>query len=264
MKKLVFTFALGLVVVTVSGQQKQGRVLYQRTIQMKLSMMGPDQSENLVTREHMDKQELLFDDHRSLRRNIQDERPEAGTDEEGAGITVNISGNNEVTYSDFSTGHIVDQREFAARTYLVADSIRKLNWKLTGDTTTIQGFPCQQAVAQQISKRLAPRMQNGEISKLEVADTVQVMAWFTLAIPVQAGPEFQGQLPGLILGLDIGKGRMVYKAIEVTDKTDLAAIRIPSKGKKITAADFEKERAKLIKEIERNNSGRARKIGIGG
>lgn len=264
MKKIVFTLALCLIMVTVSGQQKQGRVLYERIIQMQLRMMGPDHIENLMSRQHTDQQEVLFNDHLALRRSVRDERPEAGPDEEGGGMNINISGNNDATYSDLATGLITEQRELAGRNYVVADSIRKLNWKLTGDTSTIQGYPCQQAVAQRIVRRMAPLMENGQIRSREVDDTIQIIAWFTLAIPVQAGPEFQGQLPGLILGLDIDKGRMVYKAIEIADKTDLAAIRIPSKGKKITAAEFEKERAKLLKELESNNFRKGKTFGIGG
>jgi GLPGLI family protein len=85
--------------------------------------------------------------------------------------------------------------------------------------------------------------------------------WFTPAIPVPAGPDFQGQLPGLILEIDIN-GMPNYKAIEVSPTVNLASIKEPKGGKKVTEEEFEKERDKVIQEMQRNRPGR--RMGIGG
>jgi GLPGLI family protein len=62
-------------------------------------------------------------------------------------------------------------------------------------------------------------------------------------------------LPGLILALDMNDGRMVYKAIEISSKFDLALIKEPTKGKKVTPDEFNGERNKMMDEMQRNHQG---------
>ena len=86
-----------------------------------------------------------------------------------------------------------------------------------------------------------------------VPDTAAIIAWFTTDIPVSAGPaDFQGQLPGLILEMDINKGQTVYKALEITAKVNISKIREPKEGKKVTAAEYTVERDKILEEMRKN------------
>ncbi|PSL45599.1 GLPGLI family protein [Chitinophaga niastensis] len=257
MKKIIFTLSLGMLLFTANGQQKQGKVLYERTVQMQMRMQGMgDEAAHLLPHTRKDKLEVLFDNNQSLRRTVEDDAPdEFSSAEGGMQIHMVMADANDVTYTNFATDHVVEQREFGAKNYIIADSIHKLNWKLTGETTTILNYPCQQAITQRIGKRIVTTMDNGEMKKQEVADTSNITVWFTPSIPVPAGPEYQGQLPGLILGIDINDSRSVYKAIEVSAQADLSAIKEPSKGKKVTTAEFAKERDKLVEEMQRNNSG---------
>ncbi|GAA3927838.1 hypothetical protein GCM10022209_21750 [Chitinophaga oryziterrae] len=257
---------MGLALMTANGQQKQGKVLYERTTQMQMHIKGMGMAENeeqLLPRSHKDKLEILFSNNQSLRRAVTDETPEDFMpDEGGMRIRTGIADANDVTYINFATGQVIVQREFAAKNYIIADSIHKLSWKLTGETSTILGYPCQLAVAQSIGKRYIPIMENGHMKRQEVADTSNIMVWFTLSIPVPAGPEYEGQLPGLILSIDINAGHIVYKAVEVSPQADVAAIKQPSKGKKVTMEEFNKERDKTMAEMQRNNTGRGRMIQI--
>ncbi|SHN32234.1 GLPGLI family protein [Chitinophaga sp. CF418] len=260
MKKIFFTISLGLAVITVNGQQKQGKVLYTRTVQMMLDIaMEPGAVP--LPRTHTSKLEVLFGNDQCLRRAVDEDRPEE-MEEGGGGLRVQtmIAGADDLTYVNLATGQVVEQREFGAKNYIVADSVRKLDWKLTGQTSTILNYPCQQAVARLIGKRATTSMENGEMKTKEVADTSEIVAWFTLAIPVPAGPEYQAQLPGLILGLDIGNGRTAYKAVEISGDVELASIKPPSKGKKVTAGEFDRERDKVFAEMQRNNGGRMKMI----
>ena len=93
------------------------------------------------------------------------------------------------------------------------------------------------------------------MEKKEINDTTQIIAWFTTDIPVSAGPEVQGQLPGLILALDMNDGRMTYNAIEISTKADLAMIKEPTKGKSVTPEGFVKEREKMMEEMQKNHQG---------
>jgi len=264
MKSILFTLFAGLAVTTASAQQKEGRAVYERTIQLQLRMQGMgDEVEHMLPRSRTDKLEVLFGNNQSLRRTVEDETPDENTGSEGGmQIRMIATGSNDIMYMNFSNGRVVEQREFATKNYIVADSVHSLNWKLTGETTTILTYLCQQAVAQRIGKRTMMTMENGQMKQQDMADTSNIVVWFTPSIPVPAGPEYQGQLPGLILAIDINNGKTVYKAIEVSPKADLAVIKEPVKGKKVTAGEFAKERDKMLQEMQQNNSGRGRTIRV--
>jgi GLPGLI family protein len=59
-------------------------------------------------------------------------------------------------------------------------------------------------------------------------------------------------LPGLILELNVANGQILYKAIEISLKVALNKIKEPKDGKKMTAAEFTKEREKIMEEMRKN------------
>jgi GLPGLI family protein len=265
MKKLLSIAFAFFTVGLLQAQQKEGRVVYQRTIQMQIQLKGMGEAmERSLPHSRTDKLEVLFANNQSLRRSIQDETPEDdnGGEGGGSGLRINMiaAGADDVTWYNFDEARSVNQTEFATKKYLVSDSVHKLNWKLTGETKTILGYACQQAIGQRIGKRTMTNFDNGQMTKTEVGDTSNIVVWFTSAIPVSAGPEYQGQLPGLILGIDVNDGKTVYKAIEFSPKVDLAVIKEPKSGKKITQDEFAKERAKMMEEMQKNSGGGNRKF----
>jgi GLPGLI family protein len=106
-------------------------------------------------------------------------------------------------------------------------------------------------------------MENGEAKREKVMDTMNIVAWFTNEIPGSFGPDtYQGQLPGTILEIDVNNGRTSFKALEISPKVDVAKIKEPSKGKKVTAEEFAKEREKLMQEMMQNNGGPGMRVNI--
>jgi GLPGLI family protein len=252
--KMIYVLAGVLIASQLQAQQQTGRVVYEYTRQMHMRMAGPGGPEQAPPppRAHAVKLEVLFGNNQMLRRALEDNTTNDFSDE-GGGVHVRAfgMGDDDITWLNFADGRKVQQKEFAAKQYLVTDSIRKQHWKLTGETKTLLGYTCQQAISNQYSKRMMMSMENGVMSRKEVPDTSKVTVWFTPAIPVAAGPEFEGQLPGLILQIDIN-GNITYKAIEVSQKADVAAIKEPKKGRKVTAEEFNKEREKTMEELQRN------------
>jgi len=53
---------------------------------------------------------------------------------------------------------------------------------------------------------------------------------------------------------------MVYKATEISEKADLAIIKAPTKGKKVTQEEYRAETNKMMDEMQRNNQGGNRVI----
>lgn len=82
------------------------------------------------------------------------------------------------------------------KTYLIADSISKPIWKLTGEYREIAGYTCRRATT-------------------ILYDSVYVIAFYTDAIPLSGGPEFFSGLPGMIMGVVIPRMHTTIFATKV-------------------------------------------------
>ena len=260
MKRIFFALMSVSITLTAAAQQKQGKAIYTRTMQMQMSINDNDHMEQMLSKTHTDNFELVFGNNQSIWKHIDEEDNNDDANGNGPGLRLITPGQNDIVFSDFSNAKKTEQREMMERKFIVSDSIQKLDWKLSGETQTILGHACQKATAKRAGKRTQMTLDNGKMERKEIADTSTIVAWFTMDIPVPAGPEVQGQLPGLILALDINNGRVVYRAIELSDKADMATIKEPTKGKKVTPAEYVKETAKMMDEMQKNNQGSGNRI----
>ena len=258
MKKTLFSSLIFLIATGATGQQKEGKIIYQRTIQMQIvTNDGPGDEEHTIPRSRTDKFEMNFANGQMIWKQLEDDMQDDNMGGGGGGVFIRTMGGGveDAVFCDFEKGRKVETREFFDKKFLISDSIRRGNWKLSDETKTILNHVCRQASSQRIGKRMMMTMDNGKMERKEIDDTSTIVAWFTNDIPVSAGPEMQGQLPGLILGMETNNGRTVYTALEISPKADIAAIKEPTKGKKVTPDEFTKERNKLMDEMEKNNQG---------
>ena len=118
--------------------------------------------------------------------------------------------------TDFDQQKSLSQKNIFEEVYLVDDSLRKINWKITDETRTIAGFECRRANAL-------------------IMDSMYVVAYYSNEIAVSGGPESLTGLPGMILGLALPHENMTWFATKVTEvavpEKDLVP---PVKGKRIT------------------------------
>lgn len=267
MKKMIMFGCAVMLTYFVSAQQKQGKIIYERTVQMQVRFQGMNEEmERMIPRSRTDMFELSFGNNQSLWKQLpQQNEDEAFGDAGGGGMQIRmvVAGSNDVLYTNFETGKRVEQRELFDKNFIVDDSIRPLKWKMTGETKMILNHNCIKATAEQINKRMQMNINDGKMERKEVTDTSVIVAWVATDIPVSAGPaEYQGQLPGTILEMDVANGRQVFKAVEIKEKADFASIKEPSGKKRYTQAEFLKERDKMMEEMQRNNMGGGRQIRI--
>ena len=122
---------------------------------------------------------------------------------------------NNIIYTDLSSGKSIVQKSVFEETFLVSDSTRKINWKITSETREIAGYNCRRANA-------------------IIMDSIYVVAFYTDEIPVSGGPESFTGLPGMILGVAMPYENISWFAKQVFDKPIAAgAIIAPKKGKPI-------------------------------
>lgn len=260
MKRILIAGCALLVLGAADAQQKEGKVIYERTVQMQISFQGmTEEMQRMIPRTRTDKFELTFGNNQSLWRAAESDNQDDMVSSENGGMQVRMvtAGGSDVVYNNFGTSKRVESREMFDKKFLVDDSIRQGKWKMTGETKTILNHNCMKATSTRIGKRPQTTMVDGKMERKEVTDTSNFTVWFATDIPVSAGPgEFQGQLPGLILEVDVNNGRQSYKAVEISEKADLAIIREPTGKKRYTQAEFQQERDKLLEEMQRNRGGR--------
>lgn len=131
---------------------------------------------------------------------------------------------------DIKNNRVSIQRDVYERTYLLQDSSRKLEWRITEETRDIAGFECKKAVT-------------------KICDSVYIVAFFTDQITVSSGPESFGGLPGMILGLAVPRLAMTWFATKVELAEPTAQQLSPTqKGKKADWKMLEADMKKALKD----------------
>src|SRR5262245_45497513 len=260
MKRLLIASAL-FITIPCFAQVKEGKILYERTMQLQIRINDDNPAfQNMIPKERKDKFELFFTEGKSLWQGVEDDGQgdETSFGDAGGGMrmVIRVPGSDDIAYHNIPESKKVDQRELGGKSYIIEDSIRKMNWKVAGETKVILGHNCMKATAQRTQESYRMNIDNGEAKREKVTDTLNIVAWFTNEIPGSFGPDtYQGQLPGTILEIDVNNGRSSFKAIEISPKVEIAKIKEPTKGKKVTAEEFAKEREKLMQEMMQNNGG---------
>lgn len=122
---------------------------------------------------------------------------------------------SNITVTNTANFTSITQKKVFEETYLVKDSVRKINWKITSEIRNIAGYDCRRANAL-------------------IMDSIYVVAFYTDEIPVSGGPESFTGLPGMILGVALPYEHVTWFATTVTDQPITAdKIKVPTKGKPI-------------------------------
>jgi len=111
---------------------------------------------------------------------------------------------------------------------VVINNISDLDWKITNETKTIQGYVCYKATAEFI-----PDFGKGEVAT----------AWFTKDLPFQFGPAFYAGLPGLIL--EVKQGYYTFYADDINLSKREKKIKKPKKGRIIELNNFKEEQDRM-------------------
>ena len=125
---------------------------------------------------------------------------------------------NNVIATNTAVGTSTAQKKVYEELYLVKDSVRKINWKITNEIRNIAGYDCRRANA-------------------VIMDSIYVVAFYTDLIPVSGGPESFTGLPGMILGVALPYEHTTWFASAVVDQPVADdKLKAPVKGKPLTNA----------------------------
>ena len=101
MKKLFLGCAAVLSLSSLCAQQKEGVVIYERTMQMQIHINDNDQVQQMLPKSRTDKFELSFGSNRSLWKHVDEDQQ---NDEFGGGgmqIRMMTPGTEDITYCNF-------------------------------------------------------------------------------------------------------------------------------------------------------------------
>ena len=142
-------------------------------------------------------------------------------DEKTKSPWMNDNGEDNIWYNDYSTEKFIQQKNLFGETYILADSLKKINWKITNENRMIAGFNCRKAVG-------------------VLFDSVYVFAFYTDEITVSGGPMSLHGLPGMILGITIPRMFSSWVASKVEmNGVNYSKIIAPVKGKKKKPVELE-------------------------
>ncbi len=238
MKRFILLFGVTCCGTLLLAQQRDmgvllsGTVLYEQTDQMDIRLEGDAaQFADALPKERKSEKVLHFTEESSLYENDPSDVPEESLDlHSGGGMMVRMVEPENKVFTDLKTGQQIEQREFMSRMFLIESVRPDWEWKITGQQKRILDYPCQEAISSR----------GGE----------KVVAWFTSAVAVEAGPEEFGNLPGLILEVSVEEGEHVIKATSVELKVlEKGVLKKPKKGKAVTSEEYQVIVAEKLKEM---------------
>ncbi|MBE7170682.1 MAG: GLPGLI family protein [Williamsia sp.] len=139
-----------------------------------------------------------------------------------------FEGDNIIS-TNLNSSTSVTQKSIYGDTYLISDSLRKIDWKIGAEIRKIAGFDCRKAVGR-------------------VMDSIVVIAFYSDEILPSGGPESFTGLPGMILGIAVPKMHTTWYAtkLQLTEVKD-ASLASPTRGKKIASGEFQKQLKNILK-----------------
>lgn len=127
---------------------------------------------------------------------------------------------DNIIFTDLQSHLSTSRKNVYEQGFLINDTARTINWKITDETRNIAGFECRRANAL-------------------IMDSIYVVAFYTESIIPSGGPESFTGLPGMILGLAIPHEHITWFATKVyNEQIPEATLKAPAKGKKISNTEL--------------------------
>jgi len=279
----IVTLAFALFITAVGFAQKdfQGQAFYMSKTSMDMSRFGGGQMSEQQKAQMANRMKSLLEKTYILTFNQtesmykEEEALAAPTQggNGGRGFGGSLSAANGPQYKNVKDNAYLQENELMGKAFLVKDELKPIEWKMDGATKQIGKYTVYKATAEvdapaasalQFGRRGGGRNQAaaGEEEKPAAPEKITVTAWYTMQVPVNQGPGKYWGLPGLILELHEGNTTLLCTKL-VLNSEKPEKIKVPSKGKKVTQAEYEKITADKMKEMAEQFGGRGGRGGGG-
>lgn len=263
-------FCLALLVSVFSFAQKdfQGKAYYFSKTSLDMSNFGrpgmsEDQKKQMADRmKSMFEKTFVLSFNQSESMYKEEEKLDSPGDNSGRfGMMMMSSFSGGPQYKSIKSQLLLQEQEFFGKQFLIKDSLPKLNWKMEGETKQIGQYTCFKATATKTADAADitsfRRPSDDEEKEVETTKEIQIVAWYTMQIPVSQGPGDYWGLPGLILEVSADKTVILCSKI-VLNPEDKDVIKVPSKGKVVTKEEYDiivKKKTEEMRESFRSRGG---------
>jgi GLPGLI family protein len=262
MRKIFLVLTVMLIAITGAfAQVKEGKLIFERKINMYRMITDPEMRAR-IPEFRTEKFELLFNEQASMFKTIPDEdAPDPFANSGGGGGDrggrFNFRMPETATYTDITNQMQYESRSLFEKDFLIIDSLKPINWKLSEETKTIAKFVCKKATTmitpQQMNMRFGGgrNRNNQDTTAPAKPKEEELVVWYTESIPVSVGPDAYAGLPGAILEVNSGNGGNVITALEFTAKYAAKELKQPTKGDKMNRAQFAESMKKIMEDMQR-------------
>jgi GLPGLI family protein len=217
---------------------------------------------------------LNFDKASSIYK--EEEKLDAPGENGGMRMMANFMGGGGKHYKNVKEKKFALEKEVFGKEFLISDSLPAIAWKMEAETKKIGNYTCYKATAlvpasqsdfRNMRPKSAEKLKAEEDAKkaagtptteaekrtnfmdqMEMAKEVTITAWYAPEIPVNQGPENYWGLPGLILEVSDGRTTILCSKVVLNAK-EKVEIKAPTKGKKVTQAEFDDTVTKKMEEM---------------
>jgi GLPGLI family protein len=278
LKSVVTALMLCVTVISFAQKDFQGKAYYESKTTVDMSNFGggnmsEERKKEIASRmkSMLEKTFILtFNQSESLYK--EEESLEAPTNGRGFRFGA-MSSTGGDQYKNVSSQELLQEQEFFGKQFLIKDDLQKLDWELGSETKTIGQYTCFKATAvkpmsgfdfSNFGRRPPEDGEKKENKEEEVTPKEMVVtAWYTPQIPVNQGPDTYWGLPGLILEISADKTTILCSKI-VLNPSEKDEIKIPSKGKEVTQAEYDAIVKKKMEEMRAQRGQRGGNRGGGG
>jgi len=267
LKKTITLFVL-LFSIAIHAQNTNGKAYYvvKNTVKINLGNRQIPEGQKAMIQERINNMStnnfvLSFNKNTSIY--VEEEKLEQ---DQGNGIMAQRMGMMKMILNQGSNGKLYknnidntykNQVDIYGKLFLIQDSLKTIDWKITDDIKTIGKHTCFKAIAFLENRGLPTNFRPGEqktygsIKEREMGnEMITVTAWFSLDIPVSHGPAMYYGLPGLILEVNAGNTTILCSKIELNNEEEI--INAPINGKKINQKKYDELLKKKANEVREN------------
>lgn len=272
---LTFLFALTLVTGTFAQKKFEGKAVYMSKRSLDLSRFGDriNRMSEQQKAQMMNRMKSFLEKNYTLSFNktesIFKENVALETPGSSRGFRMGGMSGQGTVYKNLQEKSMIEDVEMFGKRFLVTEDMEQPQWKMSTETKKIGQYTCYKATLIKEDNsvdwsRMFRRNQQNDSTKTkeDKPNTIVVTAWYTPQIPVSAGPNSYWGLPGLILELNEGETTMLCTEI-VINPEDAVAITKPTKGKKVSREQYNKEVKKKTEELREQFMNRGRGRGRG-